>query len=135
LLCLVGLEQYIDKNPWEGLRFGALSPASSGEFRGSTWNGHTYDVAIGPEKTALSRDGSIRFEASAGVVVRKYQTEGSHLSFTIKGDRSVQVTIAEFDSGVLNLRIDGKVEKKVSVGKGRAHFNIPAGEHAIELTK
>jgi hypothetical protein len=25
LLCLVGLEQYIDENPWDGLRFGSLS--------------------------------------------------------------------------------------------------------------
>jgi hypothetical protein len=135
LLCLVGLEQYIDKNPWEGLRFGSLNSAWSGEFHGATWDGHIYDVAIGPERTVLSRDGSIRFEASAGVVVRKYQAEASQLSFTIKGDRSVRVTIAEFDSGVLNLKLDGKAAEKVSVGQGRAHFDIPAGEHAIELTK
>jgi len=135
LLCLVGLEQYIDKNPWEGLRFGALSPASSGEFRGSAWDGHTYDVAIGPQRTALSRDGSIRFEATAGVVVRNYQAGASEVSFTINGGRPVRVTIAEFDSGELNLRLDGKVAKKVRVGQSRAKFDIPAGEHAIELTK
>jgi hypothetical protein len=135
LLCLVGLEQYIDKNPWEGLRFGALSPAASGEFRGATWDGHTYDVAIGPERTALRRDGSIRFEATAGVVVRKYQAEASHLSFTVKGERSVRVTTAEFDFGVLSLKLDGQAAGKVSVDQGRATFSVPAGEHAIELTK
>jgi hypothetical protein len=134
LLCLVGLEQYIDKNPWEGLRFGALSPASSGELRGSTWDGHAYDVAIGPQRTTLSRDGSIRFEANSGVVVRKYQAEASHLSFIIKDDRPVRVSVAEFDSGELNLKVDGKVAGKVSVRQGRANFHLPAGEHTIELT-
>ncbi len=34
LLPQIALDQYADVNPWEGLRFGALSPASSGEFRG-----------------------------------------------------------------------------------------------------
>jgi len=37
LLPLVALEQYADENPWDGLRFGALNPASDGEFRGVTW--------------------------------------------------------------------------------------------------
>ncbi len=35
LLPLLALEQYVDVNPWEGLRFGALNPASDGEFRAS----------------------------------------------------------------------------------------------------
>ncbi len=135
MLCLVALEQYIDMNPWEGLRFGALSPASSGEFRGSIWGGHTYDVAIGPQRTALSRDGKIRFEATAGVVVQKYQPEGPHLSFTLKGKRSVRVTTAEFDSGELNLKLDGKAAAKVRVSQGHASFDVPAGEHTIELTE
>jgi hypothetical protein len=69
------------------------------------------------------------------VVVRKYQAERSHLTFTIKGDRSVRVTIAEFDSGELNLKLDGKAAGKVSVAQGRANFDVPAGEHAIELTR
>ena len=63
LLPLVALEQYVDENPWDGLRFGALNPASDGEFRGVTWEGHTYAIAIGPEKTSLRRDGTVRFEA------------------------------------------------------------------------
>ena len=107
LLCLVALEQYIDKNPWEGLRFGALSPAASGELRGSTWDGHTYDVAIGPERTALRRDGTICFQANAGVVVRRYQVGSSGLSFSIKSEKGVRITTGEFDTGDLYLRIDG----------------------------
>jgi hypothetical protein len=135
LLCLVGLEQYIDKNPWEGLRFGALSPAASGEFRGSTWDGHTYDVAIGPERTALSRDGSIRFEANAGVVVRQYQVGPSALSFKVKSDKLARLTTSEFDSGEFSLKIDSKATSRIIVRQGRGSFEIPPGEHSVELGK
>jgi hypothetical protein len=41
LLPLIATEEYIDENPWEGLRFGALNPASSGEFHGAVWENHT----------------------------------------------------------------------------------------------
>jgi hypothetical protein len=133
LLCLLALEQYIDKNPWEGLRFGALSPTSSGEFHGITWDGHAYDVAIGPERTALSRDGTIRFQTKAGVVVRQYQVEPRRLAFSIKSEKGARITTAEFDAGDLYLKIDGKPVAKVSVSQGRATFGVPAGEHAVEL--
>jgi len=135
LLCLVGLEQYIDKNPWEGLRFGALNPPSSGELTGIAWDGHRYDVAIGPEKTTLKRDGSVRFEAGGGVVVRRYQADGSHLSFSIKGDRAIHTTSSEFDSGDLNLKIDKKPARKIHVRQGHMMFEIPAGEHVVEIGK
>ncbi|MGD0325776.1 MAG: trehalase family glycosidase [Terriglobia bacterium] len=135
LLCLVALEQYIDMNPWEGLRFGALSPASRGEFRGSTWGGHTYVVAIGPERTALSRDGSIRFEANAGVVVREYQVGPSALSFTVKSEKPAHLTTSEFDSGEFSLKIDSRATSRIIVRQGRGSFDIPPGEHSVELGK
>lgn len=135
LLCLVALEQFIDKTPWDGLRFGALAPASSGEFRGATWDGHTYDTTIGPGKTALSRDGKIRFEAAGGVVVRNYQPTASRLAFTLKTDKPVGVTSSEFDAGEFLLRIDGKTAGTVSIHERRGRFVIPAGEHEVELAK
>jgi len=135
LLCLVALEQYIDKNPWEGLRFGALHPTANGEFRGVTWDGHAYDVAIGPERTVLSRDGTIRFQANAAVVVRQFQVEPRRLAFSIKSEKGARITTAEFDAGDLYLKIDGKSVVKLSVSQGRATFDVPAGEHAVELAK
>jgi mannosylglycerate hydrolase MGH1-like protein len=135
LLPLVATEEYIDENPWDGLRFGVLSPPSVGEFRRAIWEGHTYEITIGPQRTALVRDGHLRFEADAGVVVRKYQTETSHLSFSFTCERAVRVTTAEFASGDLHWKIDGKTAGKVSVSGGRISFDVPAGEHSVELSK
>lgn len=135
LLPLIAVEEYIDENPWEGLRFGIQSPPSEGEFRGAIWEGHRYDITIGPHRTALIRDGHLRFEANAGVVVRMYQTEASRLSFSIVSDKAAQVTIAEFSSGKFEMKIDGRAEGKLNVTEGRLTFEFPAGEHRVELRK
>jgi hypothetical protein len=135
LLCLIPLEQYIDVNPWEGLRFGALDPMAKGSFPGEVWENHAYDVTIGPHQTALARDGKLRFEADAGVVVRDYQASASRLTFSLKAPRPVVVVTREFASGELNLKIDGKAGGNIGVQQGRASFQVPAGEHNVELAK
>jgi hypothetical protein len=135
LLPLIALEQYADDNPWEGLRFGSLQPASSGTFHGVNWQGHTYDVSIGPEKTTLSRDGVLRFEADAGVVVRNYQAEPSHLSFTLKGEKPVHIAVREFGSGTIRVNVDGKSAGKVELRAGSTQLLVPAGEHLVELSQ
>jgi putative isomerase len=134
LLCLIPLEQFIDENPWDGLRFGALSPGAEGSFRGATWQNHNYDVTIGPDKTELSRDGTMRFQADSGVVVRNYVASSASLSMKVNSERDFHVTTGEFDSGSLNLAVDGKTIKKMKVVDGKASFAIPAGRHAVELT-
>jgi len=133
LLCLAGLEQYIDVNPWDGLRFGALDPPARGEFHGVNWQGHTYDVSIGPEITRLVRDGAPRFQADSGVVVRDYTLTPSEVSFTIHAEKQTRVTTQEFASGSLLLKIDGKAAGRIAVQNGEAGFSVPAGEHKIEL--
>jgi len=135
LLPLIATEEYIDENPWEGLRFGALNPASSGEFRGAVWENHTYDVTIGPHKTAMARDGALRFEADAGVVVRRYEVQAAKASFAMRSEKPAQVTSADFGSGELELKIDGKIVNKLKVQEGRVSFDVPAGQHEIELVK
>jgi putative isomerase len=135
LLPLIALEQYADVNPWEGLRFGALNPATSGELRSVRWEGYIYDVTIGPDKTALSRDGKVHFEANAGVVVREYQEEPSHLSFRVKSDKPVQLLTRAFESGEFNLKIDGKPAGNVAVRQGFGKWNMPLGEHLVDLSK
>jgi len=133
LLCLAGLEQYIDSNPWDNLRFGALDPSARGELHGAKLEGHTYNVTIGPAITKLLRDGATRFEANSGVVVRDYALASSKLSFTIHAGKQTQVTTEEFASGSLLLSIDGKPLGRIAVENGKARFNVPAGEHRVEL--
>ncbi len=135
LLCLAGLEQYIDANPWDDFRFGALAPSGPGEFRGVKLNGHVYDVSIGPDLTRLVRDGATRFQADSGVVVRDYEAQPSRVSFTIHAGRKTSVTTEAFASGNVLLKLDGKEAGRIAVQHGKASFNVPAGEHQVELHK
>jgi hypothetical protein len=133
LLCLVGLEQYIDVNPWDGLRFGALNPPSAGELDRALWHGHLYNTKVGPSLTELTRDGHLRFRASGGVVVRRYEATPTRLSFTLHGAKSARVTTYELGSGTPTLEIDGKSAGRVTIQQGAASFNVPSGEHRIVL--
>jgi hypothetical protein len=131
LLCLVALEQYIDENPWDGLRFGSLSPPNAGTLTGAAWEGHRYDIAIGPSRTALTQDGKLLFGADSGVVVRHYRPQG----FSIKSERPVHVTLAEVKTDGLEVRIDGKPAGTVTVRQGQIVIAIPTGEHHVELVQ
>jgi hypothetical protein len=53
----------------------------------------------------------------------------------LKAERPVAVVTREFEDGELDLRIDGKPAGKVSVQQGRASFQLPAGEHTVELAR
>jgi len=133
LLCLIPLEQFIDDNPWDGLRFGALNPGTEGSFRGARSNGHSYEVTIGPKETEMRRDGAMRFHADAGVVVRSYVVSPSSLSMKVASERDFQATTGEFASGRLILRLDGQPRPRLTVANGTAVFAILRGEHIVEL--
>lgn len=134
LLCLIPLEQYIDVNPWDGLRFGALDPPSAGEFRRALWGNHSYDVRMSPDKTILTRDGHERFAANAGVVVRNYKVSASQVAFTLNADRAVDLVVGELEDGEWKLALDGKAAGSVRVRQGRGSLRLPAGNHSVNLT-
>lgn len=92
-------------------------------------------MTIGPNRTALARDGVLRIEADAGVVVRKYEALPEKLSFAIRSEKPVRITSAEFGSGELELKIDGKAAGKLKVQASRVGIDLPTGEHEIELVK
>ncbi len=135
LLVLMGTEEYIDENPWEGLRFGVLDAPSEGMYRGVIWENHKYDVTVGPHRTALIRDGKTCFEANAGVVVRNYESSSDGVAFTINTDHATRVTTDEAAAGDLHLTIDGKSAGVVKPASGRIAFDIPRGEHTVRLSR
>ena len=134
LLCLIAMEQFIDENPWDGLRFGALQPPREGQLLGVMWKGHRYDVTIGPALTSVKRDGQTRFDANAGVVVRNYSVTPDGLSFSIKTARTTRIDTMETKSGAVSLMVDGDPARHLPVRNGVVTFTVPAGSHSISET-
>lgn len=135
VLLLMPIEQYIDAEYWGGLRFGALDPPTAGTLSNVTWEGHRYDVSIGPDVTSVSRDGSVRFHADRGVVVRNYAVRDSGVSFEVHASKATSISIQEFESGVFLLCMDGHDGPRASAMKGKLTLTVPAGEHKVELKK
>jgi len=134
LLCLIGMQQFIDENPWDGLRFGALHPLREGQLLGVMWKEHRYDVTIGPALTSVRRDGQTRFDANAGVVVRNYSVMPDGLSFSIKTARTTRIETMETKSGSVSLMVDGGPARHLPVRDGVVTFTVPAGSHSISET-
>lgn len=133
LLCLLGLEQFMDSNPWDGLRFGALNPAAEGHLYRATWQNHTYDITVGPNKTEVARDGKVRLQADAGIVLRTYEKSPSRVAMRLKSARDLRLAIGEFEAGPVQVVIDGKSVRQVKVIEGTASFGVARGEHVVEL--
>jgi hypothetical protein len=131
LLCLIPLEQFMDETPWDGLRFGALNPSSESVLSNYAWAGHRYRVTIGPNRTAVERDGKLQIEADAGVVFRNFKSETGSLSFTIDTVRPASVTIREFSSAPVSASIDNVAAKPSSIKSGATVVTIPAGKHSF----
>jgi hypothetical protein len=110
---------------------GSLSPPDADTLTGAAWEGHRYDIAIGPSRTALTQDGKLLFGADSGVVVRHYRPQG----FSIKSERPVHVTLAEVKTDGLEVRIDGKPAGTVTARQGQIVIAIPTGEHHVELVQ
>jgi hypothetical protein len=128
------MEQYIDETPWDGLRFGALNPAAEGGLFGVAWNNHHYDVQIGPKHTVIKRDGVVRFEADAGVVIRRYKTDLTGITFMVKTLQRCHVTTRESPSRTLSLAIDKRPARALTVRNGGVTFTLDPGEHHIAAT-
>ena len=131
LLCLIPLEQFMDETPWDGLRFGALNPPSESVLSNYAWDGHRYRVTIGPNRTAIERDGKLQIEANAGVVFRTLKTGADSLSFTIDTVRPASVTIREFSSASASVIIDNIAQKPSGGKDGATVVTIPAGKHSF----
>ena len=90
-----------------------------------------YDVTIGPTLTSVERDGTARFEANAGVVVRNYSVTPKGLSFSINTVRDTRISTMEARSGSVSLVRDGGAAHNVPVRNGAVVFTVPAGSHSI----
>src|SRR5207249_12054903 len=131
LLCLIGMQQFIDENPWEGLRFGALQPPRECQLLGVMWKEHRYDVTIGPALTSVRRDGQTRFDANAGVVVRNYSVTPDGVSFSVRTVRTTRIETMETKSGAVSLMIDDGPARTSPYGMELLHSRFPPGATAF----
>jgi hypothetical protein len=95
LMILTALEEFIDANPWHGLRFGNLEPVEEGAIRRYYVAGSFYDVELSPKHLEVRRDSRLLFSANAPVELRHVEFEGDAVRFAIRSARGATLRVGD----------------------------------------
>ncbi len=107
MMVLIALEQWIDINPWHGLRFGNLEPVQEGAIERYHVAGSLYDVALSSRSLEVRRDGRILFAADKPVEIRQVTFEGGQVRFEVRTHQPV------------NLRAGSRLKEQLGPGVSR----------------
>jgi len=92
-MALIAVEEWIDINPWHGLRFGNLEPVEEGSIARYPVAGSLYDVTLGPRGLDVKRDGRRFFAADAPVEIRKVEIGAGRVRCEVRASRLVKLWI------------------------------------------
>jgi hypothetical protein len=93
LMALIGVEEYIDANPWHGLRFGNLQPAQAGSLERYYVAGSLYDVALSPDSLEVRRDGKLLFAADAPLEIRHVRFQEGRVSAEVRAAKAARLRV------------------------------------------
>jgi hypothetical protein len=131
LMALMAVEEYLDFTPWEGVRFGMISPDEEGRVSRISIQGHHYDVSISRKSVVLTEEGRDVFSINGGAVVRHFLYTENEVSFELKSMAERKIRIGFIRKGKYQLLIDN-VAKRVFKGS-KVSFEVPDGNHGVLL--
>jgi hypothetical protein len=119
LFALLGVEEFLDVTPWDGLRLGTIGPPDTSKLERVPVAGHTWDVLLALDRFEASRDGVRVVAADGPVVLRDVTIAGSHLTATVSTSGPTRLT-AWPDAPTVRTRVDG-------TSISRTEVSLPAG--------
>jgi hypothetical protein len=93
LMVLIAIEELIDANPWQGLRFGNLLPVEEAEIRRYQVGEFLYDVHLSDSGLQVQRDGKQLFNADAPVEIKQVRFNGKSITGEVRTPKPVTFTI------------------------------------------
>jgi hypothetical protein len=93
LMVLIAIEELIDANPWQGLRFGNLDPVEEGGIERYPVSGALYDVKLSSGGLQVKRDGKALFATDVPVEIRQVVFDAGHVSGEIRAPRSGKIWV------------------------------------------
>jgi putative isomerase len=93
LMVLIAVEEYIDANPWHGLRFGTLEPVEEGSIKRYPVQNSLYDVALSSKGMEVKRDGRMLFSTDASVEIRHVQFQNGAVTGEIRSRQGGTIRI------------------------------------------
>ncbi len=131
LFALIAVEEYLDFAPWEGFRFGMISPEDDGKLSRIAIQGRHYDIEVSPSRIKLKEEGREILKANGGAVFRQFLYSENVVSFEIRSLEEREINIQFLLKGKYNLLID---DEAVKLFKGNSvKFKVPKGEHSVMI--
>jgi len=93
LLALMSVEELIDINPWQGLRFGNLEPVQAAGLERYPVAGALYDVRLSDQGLTVKRDGRPLFATTAPAEIRQVQFPGHRVRCEVRAGRAGQLRV------------------------------------------
>jgi hypothetical protein len=105
LMALIAVEELVDINPWQGLRFGNLEPVAEAGIKRYPVSGSLYDVSLSSDALEVRKDGRLLFAANAPVEIRRVKFIGDHVEYEIRTKAPVTLRVGnnsprEFPTGL-----------------------------------
>lgn len=105
LMALIAIEEFVDINPWHGLRFGSLEPSDDGAIARYPVAGSSYDVEFSNGSFLVKRDGKQLFATDKYLELRHVTFSPGHVAFEVRTSQAVNVYAGagprrRFDPGV-----------------------------------
>ncbi|NIM50129.1 MAG: hypothetical protein GTN62_07305 [Gemmatimonadales bacterium] len=103
LLALMGVEEFIDITPWEGLRIGTLTPPSSSAVHRIKLVCREWSVALSPHMLRVETGGRVLLRSRDPVVLRHVQVENRMFAAEVTAPKPVVLAL---DVGAAELRVE-----------------------------
>ena len=91
LLALVGIEEFIDVTPWDGLRFGTLSPPGETTLKRVLAQGRTWSVSLSRAGLSVERDGRPLLQSDRPIVLRHVVERGGVLTASVTAEARCRI--------------------------------------------
>ena len=131
LFALLAVEEFLDFTPWEGFRFGVLSPEEEGSLSRVAIQGRQYDVGVSRKEIVLQEEGRPIIELDGGAVIRHFLYTENEVSFEIRAMTEREIRVYFAGKGKYQLLIDNS-PKRVFTGT-KVKFEVPDGSHSVLL--
>ncbi len=131
LFALVAIEEYLDFTPWEGFRFGMLSPDLKGRLTRLAIHGRHYDVEVARSRIRLLEEDKEILRADGGAVFRHFLYSENEVSFEIRTIKKRDVEVQFLKRGKYQLLLDNEL---IRVFQDDAQeFRVPEGSHTVVI--
>jgi len=127
LFALMALEEFIDVNPWDGLRIGSLAPPPATTLRNLTLSGKRWEIQLSVDRLTVVTDDRELVRADGPLVLRHVALYGGRFAADTLSLEPREVSVCR-ESGRATVWLDGD-----SRGTTLETVHVPAGKHRLEV--